>query len=310
MRLSSFFSLLVFGSLLPFVLATDGERKLLRGLKKERSAAFEASSGIVEGVLSKTGIRDLQNCPPNGYWEASADKCSCYSWDVWTGDACCPASAYFDWDTNQCTCNSGYQWDGSKCIGGSQSCPPNGYWESSANKCSCHSWDVWTGDACCPANGHFAWNENKCTCNSGYQLDGSSCIDTTPPPPRITPVAQCSGNGGACGCGLGGDGHIISMNKFFGDSNDEKVWGCGGAFKLDGATWNSQWGGTISETGPEASVMNSVGLTFSSSASYDGWEGCCLICGVNLQIEGKLSDGWYCEKDLFSTGIWLKGTNK
>jgi hypothetical protein len=86
--------------------------------------------------------------------------------------------------------------------------------------------------------------------------------------------------------------------------------GCGGAFKLDGASWSAQWGGTLSETGPEASVMQSVGLTFSQSASYDGWEACALICGVNLQIAGKLSPGWYYEKDFFSTGIWLKGANK
>jgi hypothetical protein len=26
-------------------------------------------------------------------------------------------------------------------------------------------------------------------------------------------------------------------------------------------------------------------------------------------LAGRLSSGWYCEKDFFSTGIWLKGVN-
>jgi hypothetical protein len=76
-----------------------------------------------------------------------------------------------------------------------------------------------------------------------------------------------------------------------------------GAFALDGATWSAQWGGTFSETGPEASVMQELGISFSQSASYDGWEGCCLICGVNLELAGKISTGWYCEKDFFLLGF-------
>ncbi len=119
----------------------------------------------------------------------------------------------------------------------------------------------------------------------------------------------CAGNGGACECGMTGNGNIITMDRFYGDNNDEQVMGCGGAFQLTGASWNTQWGGTLSETGPQASIMNTIGLTFSQSASYDGWEGCCTICGLNLQLSGKLSSGWYCQKDFFSTGIWLRGKN-
>jgi len=228
---------------------------------------------------SSSGSRELQDCPPNGFWDAPNNKCSCQSWDVWTGDACCPPNGYYDW---------------------------------SAGWCSCQSWDVWTGDACCPANAYFDWSAGQCTCISDYQWDGSACISTPPPPNQglVNPVTGCEGGGGACGCGLGGDGGQISMNRFWGNDNDEQVFGCGGAFALDGATWDAQWGGTLSESGPEASVMQSVGLTFSQSASYDGWEGCCLICGVNLELTGKISTGWYCEKDFFSTGIWLKGVNK
>jgi hypothetical protein len=100
------------------------------------------------------------------------------------------------------------------------------------------------------------------------------------------------------------------MNRFFGDNNDQKVHGCGGAFQLTGASLNQQWGGTLSSSGPEASVATSIGLDFSQQTSADGWEGCCNICGFNLQMAGKISDGWFCEKDFFSTGIWLKGKNK
>ena len=36
------------------------------------------------------------------------------------------------------------------------------------------------------------------------------------------------------------------------------------------------------------------------------WESCCAVCGNNLQNDGKLDPGWYCEKNL-RNGIWLKG---
>ncbi len=67
-------------------------------------------------------------------------------------------------------------------------------------------------------------------------------------------------------------------------------------------TWDAQWGGALSASG---------GLGFTAFASYDGWEGCCLICGVNLELACtcKISTGWHCDKDLFSTGIWLMGVN-
>jgi hypothetical protein len=90
-------------------------------------------------------------------------------------------------------------------------------------------------------------------------------------------------------CGAGDDGNLIWLNNFEGDSTDEQVFGCN-TFHLDGATWNAQLGADV----------------FGSSDSFDGWEGCCYVCGLNLQIAGLLSPGWYCEKDFFSTGIWLK----
>ena len=36
------------------------------------------------------------------------------------------------------------------------------------------------------------------------------------------------------------------------------------------------------------------------------WESCCTVCGYNLQHDGKLGPGWYCEKNL-ANGVWLKG---
>jgi hypothetical protein len=100
------------------------------------------------------------------------------------------------------------------------------------------------------------------------------------------------------------------MNRYYGDNNDEQVYGCGGAFQLSGADLDLQWGGALSQGGREANIAAGLGLNFAQQESFDGWEGCCYICGVNLQIAGKISDGWYCEKDFFSTGIWLKGRNK
>jgi len=50
-----------------------------------------------------------------------------------------------------------------------------------------------------------------------------------------------------------------------------------------------------------------IGLSFGQEDSFYGWEGCCAVAGKALQSRGYLSDGWYCEKDPASTGIWLKG---
>jgi hypothetical protein len=46
-------------------------------------------------------------------------------------------------------------------------------------------------------------------------------------------------------CGWGGDDRLLLMNHFYGDNNDKKVEGCGGAFQLSGAMWDSQWGGNL-----------------------------------------------------------------
>mmetsp|Transcript_78285 Transcript_78285/g.155124 ORF Transcript_78285/g.155124 Transcript_78285/m.155124 type:complete len:103 (-) Transcript_78285:78-386(-) len=37
------------------------------------------------------------------------------------------------------------------------------------------------------------------------------------------------------------------------------------------------------------------------------WEKGCHDCGENLQNKGIIPDSkWYCQKDFFNTGIWLK----
>lgn len=154
--------------------------------------------------------------------------------------------------------------------------------------------------SCCS---EFGW------CGTSAEHCGTA--DDTPPTAPTTPITDfCTGDGGACGCGAGGDGSRITLNRFWGDDSDEQVWGCGGAFRLEAVTLDQQWGGTLTMEGPQAEVSRSLGLTFGQEDSFDGWEGCCYICGANLQIAGKISSGWYCEKDFFSTGIWLKGTNK
>ncbi|GAU90245.1 hypothetical protein RvY_02692 [Ramazzottius varieornatus] len=40
------------------------------------------------------------------------------------------------------------------------------------------------------------------------------------------------------------------------------------------------------------------------------WESNCASCGLWLQQSGLIYPGWYCEKDSWSTGIWLKGCMK
>ncbi len=143
---------------------------------------------------------------------------------------------------------------------------------------------------------------NKCDqCNFCACDANCDCIPDTLPAPVVTPIWGCDGNGGACNCGMGGDGSVITMNRFYGDYNDEQVMGCGGAFALTGGSLSGQWGGS------QDSLAASIGIDFSQGASYYGWEGCCYVCGANLQLAGRLSSGWYCEKDFFSTGIWLKG---
>lgn len=143
-------------------------------------------------------------------------------------------------------------------------------------------------------------------CGGNPPPTGGSSPVAAPPvgaPPTssgVTPIEMCDGDGGTCICGNAGDGTAITLNRFWGNSLDEKVWGCGGAFHLDGATLDSQWGGDLE------SASLAAGVSFSQDQSFDGWEGCCAMCGMNLEIAGKLSSGWYCEKDMFSTGIWLK----
>mmetsp|Transcript_33379 Transcript_33379/g.53481 ORF Transcript_33379/g.53481 Transcript_33379/m.53481 type:complete len:185 (+) Transcript_33379:47-601(+) len=106
--------------------------------------------------------------------------------------------------------------------------------------------------------------------------------------------------GGACHCGYGGDGAILTLNRFTGD---DKVYGCGGAFRLSGAEASAEWQGSSAGQSGSGSLM----FSFTQDSSYDGWEGCCFICGKNLEIADMIESGWYCEKDAFSTGIWLKG---
>ena len=102
---------------------------------------------------------------------------------------------------------------------------------------------------------------------------------------------------GACTV-LSTDKYTISLNRFDADRTDQKVWGCGGAFQLKGSDVSGKL-----EKEPSAAI----GLSFAQSDSFFGWEGCCSVAGEAMQSRGYLSDGWFCEKDFFSTGIWLKG---
>ena len=117
-------------------------------------------------------------------------------------------------------------------------------------------------------------------------------------------------NGGACRCGSDGNPdkpNGISLNRFYGDKTDQKIWGCGGAFQLTGASAYAQFSATFSTNEIKATAMAGLNMQFGQSDSYLGWEACCYVCGATLQVASRLSPGWYCERDALSTGIWLKG---
>lgn len=120
------------------------------------------------------------------------------------------------------------------------------------------------------------------------------------PQPGVVTGSNCDANGGTCTCAKDGNGMPITVN-FYGDTTDEKVYGCGGAFSLSGADLTATVEGEV--------PGGSAGISFLSQDSYYGWEGCCTLCGEILQANGKISSGWQCNKDFFATGIWLVGIN-
>jgi hypothetical protein len=106
---------------------------------------------------------------------------------------------------------------------------------------------------------------------------------------RYNAYIRCSGNGGACTvlkASTSTGGTSITLNKFNADSTYAQVMGCGGAFKLTGMELK----GTLQE---EPSLE--IGLSFSQTDSFLGWEGCCAAAGEAMQSRGFLSDGWSCK---------------
>jgi len=154
--------------------------------------------------------------------------------------------------------------------------------------------------------------------NKGVISAANGCVDSWPGEgPRgcpnspnalsyESPVSENCKFGGTCQCGMTGDGQQITMQSYGFDSNDQKVWGCGETFKINGGELNTQWG--LSGDGTTGEASGSIGgiVSWSLSDSFDGWEGCCNICGTNLQLAGVLSGGWQC-KNAAPAGIWLVG---
>jgi hypothetical protein len=131
-------------------------------------------------------------------------------------------------------------------------------WYALGNNCAVHGASY--------ENMQHTANTACCACGGGSNTGVTAS--------GVTPITMgCTGNGGACGCGYGGDGKLLSMNRFFGDGNDMKVDGCGGAFTLSSMDLSASWGGEMSETGPSASATQSVAAGFSQQPSHDGWEG-------------------------------------
>ncbi|OWA54640.1 hypothetical protein BV898_19039 [Hypsibius exemplaris] len=66
--------------------------------------------------------------------------------------------------------------------------------------------------------------------------------------------------------------------------------------------------------GPGRSVSGGAGDNMDAKVqgcpNKQSWEACCAACGSALQSSNSIKSGWHCEKDFFSTGIWLKGCQK
>jgi EGF-like domain len=151
-------------------------------------------------------------------------------------------------------------------------------------------WGHTKGDATWACNAWYpsCQNYGGCLAKNVFYTDSTN---------RYNTFIKCSGNGGACAAVSTGSVNF-NLKRFNADGTDEKVEGCGGGLQLTGG----QLSATLS-----AEPSASLGLSFSTSESFYGWEGCCAAVGEAMQSRGYLSDGWYCEKDTFNTGIWLKG---
>ena len=57
------------------------------------------------------------------------------------------------------------------------------------------------------------------------------------------------------------------------------------------------------------STGNGMDEKVSNCPSGYSWEACCAQCGFYMQLQGRVSRGWYCER-AGGYGIWLKGCNK
>merc|ERR1719408_855361 len=55
-------------------------------------------------------------------------------------------------------------------------------------------------------------------------------------------------------------------------------------------------------------TVDYVGSTMDSKVEHisGSWEDGCKQCGQYLESSKQICSGWYCAKDTFSTGIWLK----
>ena len=235
---------------------------------------------VVQSVEDDSESRSLQS--GNTHWACMKDGYAVDTVSIWFGHTR---------STAQWACNSWVPFCDGKCI-------------SSALKLKDSSWycygvdpmvyvgqtKIWwghtTGDATWACNSYNSACQNfgGCVAKNVWYFDSQT---------RYNSFIQCSGNGGACNVIAG-----ISLNRFKSDKTSERVWGCGGAFQLTGATLAA----TLA-----AEPSADISLSFNKQESFLGWEGCCMAAGEALQSRGFLSDGWSCEKDIYSTGIYLKG---
>lgn len=148
-------------------------------------------------------------------------------------------------------------------------------------------WGHRSGDATWACN---AWHP-RCSNNGGCYAKNDFFF--TRQYKTINTYVRCSGNGGTCN--PYGD---ITLGRFRLDRTDQIVWGCPDGFRLTGLELSVS-------LQREPSV--DVSLSFAQDASFTGWQGCCAVAGHALQSRGLLSEGWWCQHDLFRTHIYLRG---
>jgi hypothetical protein len=134
-------------------------------------------------------------------------------------------------------------------------------------------------------DGTYACNQCRDPCKAKrncFVRDVAYVIDSESNRRWNHPAANtCTGNGGSCNAVYLKE-TTLHLKSFKNDKTWAKVEGCGGAFSLQTAQVSSE---------------GSVTVSFGTTKTYKGWEGCCGLVGETLQKRGLITDGYKCAKN-------------